>query len=215
MGEAGCEVFHEFVGHGLRAVANGERRDQLRFGVEGDPRPNIALRAIGSGQLGGFLFHADEAPNLVNLDYTGVQVAEPFIHDLLAAFAHADAKAHDGVTVNAGHALDRPDAVAFAEHGDGGRFKFGGKFVAHLFVLVLDLSMTIFKIVSKQIKTQHGGARPGAGRPLGRTKVKVSVSIDTRLFKKATRHVSSPFSHLVEMLLDRHITNKLTYGGSP
>lgn len=53
-------------------------------------------------------------------------------------------------------------------------------------------------------RLQHGGARPGAGRPEGRTKVKICVSIDALIFSKAKQAASAPFSQLVEMLLDQY-----------
>jgi hypothetical protein len=55
----------------------------------------------------------------------------------------------------------------------------------------------------------HGGPREGAGRPEGRTKTKVCVSIDTEVLTKATDSLTRPFSNLVEMLLDRYTTNTI------
>jgi hypothetical protein len=48
---------------------------------------------VGIGQMiiGGFLLHADEAPNLIDFDQVAIQIAEAFVHHRLSALAHADA----------------------------------------------------------------------------------------------------------------------------
>jgi hypothetical protein len=79
-------------------------------------------------------------------------------------------------------------------------------------VLELEYGMTIFKIVSKvknEKKSMHGGARPGAGRPLGHTKTKITVSLNESAVIKARSLWHQPFSNLVEMLLDRYVTNPI------
>jgi hypothetical protein len=52
-------------------------------------------------------------------------------------------------------------------------------------------------------KSSHGGARPGAGRPSGCTKIKLSVTVDGRVFERASRRWKKKTSPLIEMLLDR------------
>lgn len=217
MGKAAGEVFKEQVCVLLRAVANVEGGDELGLGINRNPRPDGADFIASALHIGRLLLHADEAPRFVQLDNLAVQRAETFVHDLSATFTHADAKAHDRVTMDARHALNASDAVAFAKHGDGYGFLFGSEVIGH-FRLVFEYGMTIFKCMvndkdrgKSRKKFHHGGVRIGAGRPpTGKAKVKVSVSIDTEIFTKATACLAEPFSNLVEKLLDRHITNPIS-----
>jgi hypothetical protein len=55
------------------------------------------------------------------------------------------------------------------------------------------------KKVGKESK--QGGARPGAGRPEGQTKSKVSVSIDSDTLEAALKKWGGKLSPLVEKLL--------------
>ena len=55
------------------------------------------------------------------------------------------------------------------------------------------------KEVGKESK--KGGARPGAGRPEGQTKSKVSVSIDADTLESALKKWGGKLSPLVEKLL--------------
>lgn len=55
------------------------------------------------------------------------------------------------------------------------------------------------KKVGKESK--RGGARPGAGRPPGRTKIKTSVSIDEKTLRAALSKWNDKLSPLVEKLL--------------
>lgn len=59
------------------------------------------------------------------------------------------------------------------------------------------------KKVGKESK--RGGARPGAGRPEGQTKSKVSVSIDTQTLDDALTKWGGKLSPLVEKLLRSYI----------
>jgi len=51
------------------------------------------------------------------------------------------------------------------------------------------------------IISNRGGARPGAGRPAGASKAKLSVSIDKTLYETAKKSSQGSFSSLVESLL--------------
>ena len=51
-----------------------------------------------------------------------------------------------------------------------------------------------------------GGARPGAGRPAGQTKSKVSVSVDEETLKAALEKWGGKLSPLVEKLLRDYLT---------
>jgi hypothetical protein len=54
---------------------------------------------------------------------------------------------------------------------------------------------------------QHGGARPRAGRPPGRTKTKVCVSVDSDKLARASAKWRHALPNLVEMLLDQYASN--------
>ena len=53
-----------------------------------------------------------------------------------------------------------------------------------------------------------GGAREGAGRPLGQTKTKISVSVDSKTLEGALNCWSGKTSQLVEKLLAQYLSTK-------
>jgi hypothetical protein len=59
-------------------------------------------------------------------------------------------------------------------------------------------------------KSKRGGARPGAGRPEGQTKTKISVSVDTAALEKAQKIWGGKTSQLVETLLEEYLSAKAT-----
>jgi hypothetical protein len=141
IGEAGGKVFDEAIRHVLRAIPNGESWNQLRFGIQSDPSPNVTGHlAIDVDLLliRILLLHSNEAPNLIDLDKLAGEIPQFFVHDALAPFAHADAKAHDGIAVNARHPFDASDAAAFAEHGDRHRLFIVAELVSHIVSFVVD-----------------------------------------------------------------------------
>ena len=54
--------------------------------------------------------------------------------------------------------------------------------------------------------SNRGGARPGAGRPSGRTKIKTSVSIDGTTLRAALAKWDGKLSPLVEKLLREYLS---------
>jgi hypothetical protein len=56
-------------------------------------------------------------------------------------------------------------------------------------------------------KTNWGGPRPGAGRPLGKTKVKICVSINAAVWQSALSLWRGKRSPLVENLLSAYVGN--------
>ncbi len=50
-------------------------------------------------------------------------------------------------------------------------------------------------------KSKRGGARTGAGRPVGQTKAKISVSVDQEILAKALVKWRGKQSPLIEKLL--------------
>lgn len=55
-----------------------------------------------------------------------------------------------------------------------------------------------------ELSNKRGGARPGAGRPSGLTKIKVSVSVDEPVWLAATAKWEGKPSRLVERLLKEY-----------
>jgi hypothetical protein len=58
-------------------------------------------------------------------------------------------------------------------------------------------------------KSNRGGARPGAGRPQGRTKIKVSVSVNETVVNRACERWGDKLSRLVEKLLDLYASDNV------
>jgi uncharacterized protein (DUF4415 family) len=54
-------------------------------------------------------------------------------------------------------------------------------------------------------ESRRGGARPGAGRPAGQTKSKVSVSVDSDILEKALTKWGGKVSPLMEKLLRSYV----------
>jgi hypothetical protein len=63
-------------------------------------------------------------------------------------------------------------------------------------------------------KSNRGGARPGAGRPSGQTKIKTSVSIDEQTLRSALSKWNGKLSPLVEKLLRDYLSGPEDAGGS-
>ena len=57
--------------------------------------------------------------------------------------------------------------------------------------------------------SNRGGARVGAGRPKGRKKVKISVSVSREIWNTALSRWKNKGSRLVDMLLDRWVKNEI------
>lgn len=58
-------------------------------------------------------------------------------------------------------------------------------------------------------KKQWGGARQGAGRPPGRTKKTICISVNETVLKRAIKRWRKETSRLVEKLLDLYGTNSV------
>ena len=54
----------------------------------------------------------------------------------------------------------------------------------------------------------HGGARAGAGRPKGVTKLKICVSVDAELWEAAVTRWDGMSSHLVDFLIRQYVGEK-------
>jgi hypothetical protein len=53
--------------------------------------------------------------------------------------------------------------------------------------------------------SKRGGARDGAGRPIGQTKEKISISVDSEILKRALTKWGGKTSPLIEKLLQDYL----------
>jgi hypothetical protein len=109
-------------------LPDNEAGNQFCVGVQRDESPDIAK---STNAVCIFPFCTHESPNLINFDLLARKLAHFGVHDLLTAFANADAKPHDGIAVNAGDALNTANAIAFCQHGDCQCLLFCGEIVCH------------------------------------------------------------------------------------
>ena len=93
-------------------LADDERQNQLGIRVQRDERPDIAVAAGGFCAVA---LCANESPNLVNLNVGAIQAAHFLVLDFRAGVTDANAKPHDGITMNTGDALNSTDADALAK----------------------------------------------------------------------------------------------------
>jgi hypothetical protein len=107
-------------------------RDELRFSVQGEIRPNVphASAAIIRGARARLL--ADETPHFINLNPIAWQVLHPLIQQSRAAIPHGNTQAHDGIPMGAEHALNPPNGIALGEGRNDCRLLFERKNVAHI-----------------------------------------------------------------------------------
>jgi len=75
------------------------------------------------------LFLADITPNFVKLDMPAIQIADFLVHDLLAGLTNAHHQPHDGLPMNPGHALDRPNGNSFNQRADDCRLTLDVQFI--------------------------------------------------------------------------------------
>ena len=117
--QAHPEVAQERVAVLHRPLAHEPRRDQLRVGVDGGPRPHVAV-AEHVGLVGGdvLLLGVAERPNLVALDYRAGQVDERLGLVLRGRLADVLQQVRDGLTGDSGGSADRPHGHSLAEQAD-------------------------------------------------------------------------------------------------
>jgi hypothetical protein len=94
-----------------------ERRNDFGIGVYRAKCPYIAkLKAIVWRTM--TLFLADESPQFIELQLLARQVAHLPVQQRGTSPPNANAKPHNGVTMNASNALDRADAGTFCQCAD-------------------------------------------------------------------------------------------------
>ena len=128
--DALAQIIHKGASRLCGTLADAIGQDGLRGASKGNERVLIANHI---GIVGGdaALLLADKSPDFVKLDAVHLQIAHKRAVQFGAAFADTDAKAHDGVAVNAGQALGRADADALSESGDDVSLLVAGKNVCH------------------------------------------------------------------------------------
>lgn len=95
-------------------VVNVEGGNQFGFGVNSAERPNAA-NFWQIVHLDVALFFADDASNLIHLKVLAWEITHDLVYQSSAFLPDADAQAHDGIPVNAGHAFTRANAKAFRQ----------------------------------------------------------------------------------------------------
>lgn len=129
---AGSQVVNKGVGVVGIALPGQEGRNQLRIGIQGDERPDIPGPGIALLGRGVLVLLGDEAPNLVDLDAAGNDVAHLLVVEGGAGFANPTAQAHDLITVNARNPLNGANGRTLGEIGNDLDFLFGWKLVGHI-----------------------------------------------------------------------------------
>jgi hypothetical protein len=61
---------------------------------------------------------------------------------------------------------------------------------------------------TKKKRFKWGGARPGAGRPPGETKIKICVSVDSETWQSAVNQWKDKGSRLVDRLILAYIKDR-------
>jgi hypothetical protein len=112
------QIGHELIRGIAAALANGKRRNEFGFRVDGHKYPLIAA-------LGGIVF-ADlplllkaESPDFIALDVVAFQVAHSRVQQPLAAFPGHDEQTHDGVAMQPCKPLCRAQGATFNQALDG------------------------------------------------------------------------------------------------
>ena len=111
--EPGLEVVDEPIGCPRVAAADIPARHQLRFGVDGHPRPHIAPALRLLLRAGVLFLGTDEAPNLVALDAFARQIHQRLALVLRARAAQVGQQFKDRRAVRASHPHGGAEAVAF------------------------------------------------------------------------------------------------------
>jgi len=83
-----------------RALANGERGNQLGIGVHRYEDPLIAeISRIALSHVSVFLLH--KGPNFIHLNTTARQVFHPVLHEPFTTFSRNDEQRHDRIAIQA------------------------------------------------------------------------------------------------------------------
>ena len=116
IGEPLREIVDEPLGAFAVPATDEPRRDKLRIGVERGPRPGVAStvrRRLGRCDV--LLFGVGEAPNLVDLDALGGEVAGVLVMVRGASLPRVDHEPNDRVLPHVHEPGDGPDRTAFTE----------------------------------------------------------------------------------------------------
>jgi hypothetical protein len=130
VGEAGSQVVHELNRSARVPVADQPARDQLRFGVNGRPSPNVAVAELPSLVLGHvLLFRVAERPNFVALNPLAGEVAERPVLVLRARLPGFNLELDDRVDGDSAKASSCPNADPFNEARKDAGSVFDGQLV--------------------------------------------------------------------------------------
>jgi hypothetical protein len=100
---------------GTKALANVERRNQLRLCVDGNKHPLVANFGSIRFDNAAILF-ADVSPNLIDLQMPGPKVVHPSVHQPNAVLASHDKQTLDRVAIESNKPLGRADRATSTRH---------------------------------------------------------------------------------------------------
>lgn len=119
IGKAACQIVHESLGGLHSTVAEGEGSNQLRIGVNRNPRPHIAITKLA------LLFSRDilllgiaELPDFIALDSLARQVAKRLILIFRTCLSNLSQQFENGVLRYARHSHSGANGVSFHEGRD-------------------------------------------------------------------------------------------------
>src|SRR6185312_4935713 len=98
----------------LRSLPNVERGDKFRLRINGNKNPLIAnFIGVSLADVAGFLLN--EAPDFINFQIPGPQIAHHGTHQFLAAIASVNKQAKNCISIQPGKTLSRSNGTSFQE----------------------------------------------------------------------------------------------------
>jgi len=117
--QAAGQILDERIGVTGIALADQPRRDQLGIGVNGRPRPHVALADLVAHLSRQVLFlAADKRPDFIALNAFARQVAKGLVLVLCARLANLFEQAEHGTLLSAGNAAGRTNRISFDQATD-------------------------------------------------------------------------------------------------
>jgi hypothetical protein len=148
--EAIFQVMHEVVSASGIAFPDEPARNQLAVGVKSNPRPAIASAFCFLLRKAILFFRVNKRPDFIALDALRAKIAKRFILIFRAGAAKITEKFHNGRAVNAGHARNGAQGIAFNQRSNY-LFSFFGTQLIHTSNM-LERSSNVNKKVKKFAK---------------------------------------------------------------
>lgn len=127
--ESAAQILHEPASRVGVASADEPRRDQLRVGVDGRPRPHVApsMRLLFLGDV--LLFRANELPDFIALETARAEHPHIRIMESRACHTEFSEQFENRGLAHVRHARRAPDAVALNQGGYYGGSLCGGQLI--------------------------------------------------------------------------------------